>query len=91
MKKIFHIILFIHFCFISTNTICQNTFSDIAPILHEKCAPCHRGGGGAPFSVLNYEEVYSNLTSIYHEVSEGSMPPWAADTNYLHFVNERVN
>ena len=58
--------------------------------MHEKCATCHRDGGGAPFSVLNFDEVYSNLAEIYHEVSEGSMPTWAADTSYVHFINERV-
>ena len=61
MKKIFHILVFCCFYFISTNTICQNTYADIIPILHEKCATCHRDGGGAPFSVLNFDEVYSNL------------------------------
>lgn len=90
MKKIFHILVFCCFYFISTNTICQNTYADIIPILHEKCATCHRDGGGAPFSVLNFDEVYSNLAEIYHEVSEGSMPTWAADTSYVHFINERV-
>ena len=34
--------------------------------------------------------MYSYLGAIYHEVPENSMPPWAPDTNYLHFINERV-
>ena len=68
-----------------TSVNCQTTYADISPILYEKCASCHRDGGGAPFSVLDYDEMYSYLGAIYHEVSENSMPPWAPDTNYLHF------
>lgn len=74
----------------SFTVLSQNTYSDIAPILFEKCAQCHRDGGGAPFSVLNYEETYFYRNSIYHQVSEGYMPPWAPDTSYMHFVNERA-
>ena len=29
-------------------------------------------------------------SSIYHEVSEGYMPPWAPDTSYMHFIDERI-
>ena len=90
MKYFTFFLFLIHSYFTSLTAICQNTYADIIPILHEKCAPCHRDGGGAPFSVLNFDEVYSNLPAIYHEVSEGSMPPWAADTSYVHFINERV-
>ncbi len=90
MKKIFYILIFTQIYSIKSSVNCQTTYADIVPILYEKCASCHRDGGGAPFSVLDYDEVYSNLGAIYHEVSENSMPPWASDTNYLHFINERV-
>ena len=90
MRKIFYILIFTQIYSINSRLSCQTTYADIAPILYEKCASCHRDGGGAPFSVLDYDEVYSYLGAIYHEVSENSMPPWAPDTNYLHFINERV-
>ena len=90
MKYVTFFLFLTHGYFMSLTAISQNTYADIIPILHKKCAPCHRDGGGAPFSVLNFDEVYSNLAAIYHEVSEGSMPPWAADTSYVHFINERV-
>ena len=70
-------LIFLTFCFLSLNIVlAQTTYIDIAPILFEKCAQCHRDGGGAPFSVLEYDQAYLYRNSIYHEVSEGYMPPW---------------
>ena len=34
------------------------------------------------------KHTYRN--SIYHEVSEEYMPPWAPDTSYMHFIDERI-
>jgi hypothetical protein len=67
----------------------QSTYNDIKSALIENCAACHREGGGAPFSVLNYAETSTWKSAIKHELQEGSMPPWAPDTNYMHFVGER--
>ena len=84
-------IIFLTFCFLSLNIVLgQTTYTDIAPIFFEKCAQCHRDGGGAPFSVLEYDEAFLYRNSIYHEVFEGYMPPWAPDTSYMHFIDERV-
>src|SRR5437879_10875484 len=38
----------------------QKTFTfnkDVAPIIFDHCAMCHRPGQSAPFSLLTYEEV----------------------------------
>ena len=84
-------LIFLTLCFLSLNIVlAQTTYTDIAPILFEKCAQCHRDGGGAPFSVLEYDETFIYRSSIYHEVSEGYMPPWAPDTSYIHFIDERI-
>ena len=84
-------LIFLTLCFLSLNIVlAQTTYTDIAPILFEKCAQCHRDGGGAPFSVLEYDETFIYRSSIYHEVSEGYMPPWAPDTSYMHFIDERI-
>ena len=66
MRSLFTSLFLLLFSF---TALSQNTYSDIAPILFEKCAQCHRDGGGAPFSVLNYEETYFYRNSIYHQVS----------------------
>src|SRR5687767_5045557 len=37
---------------------------DIAPILFERCAPCHRPGQAAPFALLEYQEVKERAEKI---------------------------
>src|SRR3984957_13459901 len=37
---------------------------DIAPILFRSCAPCHRPGEAAPFSLLTYEDAKSHARLI---------------------------
>ena len=86
--KIFFVLSIIFFS--DKLTIAQITYTDIAPIFFQKCAQCHRDGGGAPFSILDYDQAYIYRNSIYHEVSEEYMPPWAPDTSYMHFIDERI-
>lgn len=53
------------------------TFSrDIAPILFEDCASCHRPDGIAPFSVLSYDDVRPIAERIAAVTEDRSMPPW---------------
>jgi len=49
---------------------------DIAPILYEKCAPCHHPGAVAPFSLLTYEDVKKRADQIAAATRTGFMPPW---------------
>lgn len=37
---------------------------DIAPILFKQCAPCHRPGEAAPFSLLTYEDAKKRAEQI---------------------------
>ena len=67
----------------------QSTYNDIAPILYKNCTSCHRPGGGAPFSMLSYASISPWTTSMVHVLQHSEMPPWAVDTSYIHFVNER--
>jgi len=48
---------------------------DVAPILFERCAPCHYPGGSAPFSVLDYETVKSHARQIVAATRSRLMPP----------------
>jgi hypothetical protein len=57
------------------------TFSkDIAPILQRSCQSCHRDGGGAPMSLITYDEVQrfgrriARRTAIRDRM--GAMPPF---------------
>jgi Flp pilus assembly protein TadD len=60
----------------------QVTFSrDIAPILFRSCAPCHRPGEAAPFSLLSYADAKTHAHQIAAVTERRIMPPWlpAAD------------
>jgi Tetratricopeptide repeat len=54
---------------------------DIAPIVFRSCAPCHRPGEAAPFSLLSYEDAKSHARLIEEVTKRRLMPPWlpAAD------------
>ena len=49
---------------------------DIAPIIFEHCAVCHRPGGPAPFSLLGYDDVRSRARQVVAAVGSRVMPPW---------------
>jgi hypothetical protein len=62
---------------------------DVAPILFKNCAACHRPGGMAPFSVLDYDSTVANADEIRAAVAQGQMPPWHAEGPRGHFLNDR--
>jgi Flp pilus assembly protein TadD len=74
---------------------------DIAPILYENCATCHRpidqtAGtpdpvcfAGAPFSVLEYGAVRGRGRQIVQAISSRAMPPWLPEHGYGDFERER--
>ncbi len=62
---------------------------DIAPILHNKCAECHRPGEAARFSVLSYKDVRPWARSIKEKVVTKQMPPWHADPHVGRWANDR--
>src|SRR5436190_2321304 len=65
------------------------TFDEVAPILHSRCAECHRPGEVAPFSLLTYEDTLGWKDTIREVVSANRMPPWHADPNHGKFANDR--
>ncbi|MDQ6678293.1 MAG: hypothetical protein M3Z09_13485, partial [Acidobacteriota bacterium] len=53
------------------------TFSrDIAAIVYEHCAPCHRQGDVAPFPLTSYSEVRRHASQIAAVTRSRYMPPW---------------
>lgn len=64
---------------------------DVAPIIFNKCANCHRPGEVAPMPLTSYQEVRPWSRAIREEVIERTMPPWYADphTTTLKFSNDR--
>ena len=66
------------------------TFSDhIAPIVLKKCTPCHHKGNIGPMPLTNYDEVAAYASMIAYVTKEKYMPPWPADPNYRHFLDEK--
>ena len=58
----------------------QVTFSkDVAPIFQEHCQGCHRPGGGAPFSLVTYQDARPWVRAVKQRVVSREMPPWHID------------
>jgi len=71
------------------------TFSrDIAPILQRSCQQCHNSNGGAPMSLVTYDEVrpYASRMARRTGIRDrmGAMPPWYVekDIGIQHFKND---
>lgn len=67
----------------------QVTFNrDVAPILFEYCAPCHRPGEAAPFSLLTYEDAAKFAKQIQYVTQHRIMPPWLPASGEFRFQGE---
>lgn len=62
---------------------------DIAPLVFENCAPCHRPGGSGPFDLLGYDDVSRRRNQIVTVTQNRYMPPWQPEPGYGEFVGER--
>src|SRR3954463_8984720 len=62
---------------------------DIAPILYQNCALCHRPGEVAPFSLLTYADAAKRASLIAGVTASRYMPPWKAEPGVGHFDDER--
>jgi len=66
------------------------TFTEaIAPLVYGNCTTCHRPGGGAPFSLITYEDVAARARLIAEVTASRYMPPWHAASGSSRFVGER--
>ena len=73
-----------------TSPVAAPTFSkDVAPIVFNNCATCHRPGEIAPMSLLTYENVRPWARAIREQVAIGNMPPWHATQPRGTFSNDR--
>src|SRR5690242_12495027 len=62
---------------------------DVAPILFANCAPCHRPGEVAPFSLLSYADAVKHADGMAEETRKHHMPPWLPDRGDFPIVGER--
>jgi hypothetical protein len=84
-SSIFFYVLFL----VGTKSISQITFTkDIAHVIYNKCGSCHRPGEIGPFSLTNYDQVKNNGQMIKFVTQSKYMPPWKADINFQHYLDE---
>ena len=50
--------------------------AQVAPILSAHCVECHRTDGGAPFSLLTYDDARRRARQIADVTASRDMPPW---------------
>ena len=62
---------------------------DIAPIVFGSCAPCHRPGEVAPFSLLSYADTVKHADTIVKETSKRHMPPWSPEPGEVPILGDR--
>jgi hypothetical protein len=60
---------------------------DVAPIIFNNCAGCHRPGDVAPMSLLTYEQARPYARAIKARVAAREMPPWPPDPRFGKFRN----
>jgi hypothetical protein len=59
----------------------------IAPIVFNNCASCHRPGEAAPFALMSYEDVKKRGALIAAVTQTRYMPPWHATPGYGDFID----
>jgi Tfp pilus assembly protein PilF len=62
---------------------------EIAPIIQEHCASCHRPGQPGPFSLLSFADVERRARLIASVTASRYMPPWKPEPDHGEFVGER--
>lgn len=61
---------------------------DVAPILTQRCVPCHRAGGIGPFAMDGYRRVQGFAAMIRSVLLERRMTPWHADPGFGDFATQ---
>lgn len=61
----------------------------ISRIVQRRCVECHRDGDIGPMDFSNYEDVAAWSDMMLEVISDRRMPPWHANPEYGHFVNDR--
>ncbi len=84
LQKRFVTIAFLLFAGLSLAAQNINFSEHIAPIIFNKCTPCHQAGQIAPMPFTNYEEVSAYASMIKYVTEIKYMPPWKT-------VNENHN
>jgi hypothetical protein len=60
-------------------------YKDVASIMRQKCAQCHRPNDIAPFTLINSDDAQTWAQDIRASVAKRSMPPWKPVAGYNEF------
>ena len=71
-------------------TAVPSYIADIAPILADNCATCHREGGIAPFAMDSHKMVQGWSPMIREVLMTKRMPPGQIDGHIGEFINDRL-
>ena len=64
--------------------------SQVSRIFQKHCVECHRTGDIAPFTLTDYDEVVGWAETIAEVIQLQRMPPWHANPEHGHFLNQRL-
>src|SRR6195256_2226282 len=62
-------------------------YRDVLPILEKHCQNCHRPGEMS-FPLITYGQAAAHARAIRESVATKKMPPWLADPDCGHFLND---
>jgi mono/diheme cytochrome c family protein len=65
------------------------SYAQVAPILQSRCVSCHNPQGGAPFSLLTYDDAKQWSGQILEVTQNRYMPPWLPAPGKGDFIGER--
>ncbi len=63
--------------------------NEIVPLLTSKCVGCHHHGGIGPWAMDSYQTIKAWSPRIRNVIMTRLMPPWHADPEVGHFLNDR--
>ena len=63
---------------------------EIAPIIYQHCASCHRPGQSAPFNLLSYTDVKKRAGQIVEVTARRFMPPWLPEPGVVEYAEARI-
>ncbi|MFT6296528.1 MAG: mono/diheme cytochrome c family protein [Glaciecola sp.] len=75
----------------STQTSAVSYVNDVAPIVAENCASCHRDGGIAPFAMDSHLTLQGWSPMIKEVVMTKRMPPGQVDNKVGHAIADAMN
>jgi tetratricopeptide (TPR) repeat protein/mono/diheme cytochrome c family protein len=61
----------------------------VAQVLFQHCAPCHREGGVGPFTLLTFADAKKHGREMAEMTARRAMPPWLPAPNHGEFVGDR--